>query len=89
MHTVASFEVKNNGKNTVIVLYFKLPPVIIPPGEKSEPFTQAATYSIQSEVENLPEPPPEVVVEFSPKGHLDARKIGSPSVKVDVIANFD
>jgi hypothetical protein len=42
-----------------------------------------------SEVENLPYPPPEVLVVFSAGGHLDTRAINSPSVKIDVITNFD
>ena len=92
MATVASFKVKNNGTNTIFVFYFLLPPVEIPPGETSKPFTQAATYSIKSEIGPKPEPS-EVVVDFKPKpeGHLVAKKKGShwDDVKVDVIANFD
>ena len=92
MPTVASFEVKNNGKKTVIVYRQKLPGVEIPPGETSKPFTEAGEYSIISEIGPEPERS-EVIVDFKPKpeGHLDAKKKHShwDDVKVDVIARFD
>jgi len=86
-----SFQVKNNGNIPVIVTSqpILLAPVEVLPGETSEPFTAGAEYSIQSKFENLPLPVPEVRIVFSPGGHLDARAINKPSVKVDVITNFD
>ena len=59
------------------------------PGETSEPFTAGATCSIQSEVEKLPLPPPELRVVFSPGGHINAKVINAPSLDVDTITtNF-
>ena len=92
MHSVASFQVKNNGHTPVIIAMGPVPgglpdpPVKLLPGKTSLPFTLAADYSIQSDIEPLP--PAEVLVALTP-GHLDAKAINAPSVKVDIIANFD
>lgn len=89
MDSVASFQVKNNGDIPVIVIAPVGPPERVLPGKTSPPFTASGKYSIQSEVEKLPLPPPEILVVFSQGGHLDATAINAPSVKVDVITNFD
>jgi hypothetical protein len=46
-------------------------------------------YRFQSEVERLPLPVPELLVAFSLGGHLGARTISAPALKVDIITNFD
>ena len=91
LHLVASFQVKNNGDIPVIITSgpIPLPPVKVLPGETSIRFTAGAEYSIRSEIEHLPLPPPEVLVVFSPGGQLNAKAINAPSVNIDVIANFD
>ena len=92
LHPLASFQVKNNGRFAVIITASPIlpAPVKVPPGETSEPITVGAHYSIKSEVDHLPHPPPEILVDFSPKGHLNAKAVHSPTMlDVDVIANFD
>ena len=91
MHPVASFQVRNYGDIPVIITASPIlpAPVRVLPGETSDPIYAAARYSIQSEIERLPLPVPEIIVHFSPNGNLDVKAINSPSVKVDVIVNFD
>lgn len=86
-----SFQVKNNGHVAVIITHgvIPLPPVLVPPGATSPPFTSAGRYSIRSELEHLPLPDPEIVVTFSPEEQFEAKAINRPSVNVEIIAKFD
>jgi hypothetical protein len=63
--------------------------VEVRPGQTSEPFTLLAEYGIQSDSENLPPQEPKVLVVFSPGGRLNATAVNSPTLNVDVIANFN
>lgn len=91
MHWVASFLVKNNSYANVFVSQENPPiEVRIPPFGTSPPFSSPGTYSIRAERENLPFPPPEIVVTFSPgETLLEAKAINKPSLNVDIIAKFD
>jgi len=90
MHCVASFQVKNNGYVNVFVNLEKPTlAVTVPPGETSPPFNYPGTYIIRSELENLPLPPPEIVVTFSPGEPFEAKAINRPNLNVDIIAKFD
>ncbi|KIK01583.1 hypothetical protein K443DRAFT_98315 [Laccaria amethystina LaAM-08-1] len=90
MHCVASFQVRNNGKINVFVNLEKPSlAVTVPPDETSPPFSSPGTYIIRSELENLPLPPPEIVVTFAPGETFEAKSINRPNLNVDIIAKFD
>ncbi|EDR06262.1 uncharacterized protein LACBIDRAFT_328924 [Laccaria bicolor S238N-H82] len=86
----SSFTVKNNGKNDVFVFLEKPSlAVTVPPGQTSLPFSSPGTYIIRSELENLPLPPPEIVVAFAPGETFETKSINRPNLNVDITAKFD
>lgn len=90
MHCVANFTVKNNGKTNVFVFLEKPSlEVTVPPGQTSLPFGSSGTYIIRSELENLPLPPPEILVAFAPGETFETKSINRPNLNVDLIAKFD
>jgi hypothetical protein len=91
LYYIASFQVKNNGQITVVITHGTIPqpPVLVPPGATSPPFTFGGKYSIRSELEHLPLPDPEIVITFSPEEQFEAKAINRPSVNVEIIAKFD
>ena len=87
----ANFKVKNDGHVTLIITHghIPLPPVVVPPGKTSPPFTNPDTYTIVPELVNpLPEPA-KIVVTFSPKKEIIAKSFGNQPVDAEIIAKFD
>jgi hypothetical protein len=89
MHCAESFQVKNNGPTSVEVFFNIHPPVTVPPGETSRPFVAPGEYKILPNPTTLPLPRPEIIVIFSPGELFEAKAINSPSLNVDIIAQFD
>ena len=92
VYHIANFKVKNDSSHVYLIITHginPLPPVEVPPGGTSPPFTNAGTYKIHP---GFQAPPPdsssEIVVTFSPKKEIEAKSIGKP-IDAEIIAKFD
>jgi hypothetical protein len=90
MHCVASFEVINKG-HTIVFIKLANPPLVVEvlPGKTSPPFSSPGTYIIQAKLENLPLPPPQIDVTFTPGQLFVAKSINGPNLIVEIIAKLD